>query len=428
MVKKVVLFDYWTAGIHNFLPVAERLRTKGVECVLVHLGSWQDLSVPREETIQGLQCRDIRAYGGDLHRALIEEQPQSVLSLNTTMIMDRTLHRLCRSLGIRTVYMMHGLLSTGADSEKEIRSINAHWNLARKLAKVPKYARLSIRYLEAVARHRPIELLYPGTYGHFAQVMLQPGAAFRHPWPHKDGCADEALVYAPAFRDLMVEARGYPPERVKVIGNPNLDEVFALKNRPDGVTVCTEYITTTGLPASRPFVVYVEDGFVEQPGAGWTERDLVTNIDQVGEAARSAGFDLVVKMHPVSRSDGLVDYFADKPYTHIVTKADLPKLIAAAAAVVGHVSTALAIAVAFEKPLFVPTWSPGMEQYKNSYYIGNGAAQGIEDSSALSGVLKEISDGRIPAFDRRATYTKMFIGPTDGNAWNRVADALIRTA
>lgn len=427
MKKKILFFDYWTVGIHNFLPVAERLRTRGVDCMLLHLGSWQDPTIPTEETIQGVSCRDIRAYGGDLRRALVAEEPYAVLSLNTSMIMDRTLHRLCRSLSIRTVYMMHGVIATGTDHDLSLRLLNRHWNLSRRLGKLRKYAGLSVSYLKAIAQDRVIDLLHPATYGHFVQLVLQPGAAFEHPWKHKDGCADEALVYAPVYRDLMIEARGYSPERVTVVGNPNLDDVFALKKRQDAAAVFAEYAARIGLPSGRRFAVYIEDGFVEQGGVGWTDDIRVAEIGQVAAATNAAGLDLVVKMHPVSRTEPVLAHFSGKPGVRVLLKADLPKLLGASVAAVGHVSTALMIPIALDKPLLVPAWSQGMELSKGNY-AQEGVAEVITDPAALTSAFRDLDGVREKLQGSRRRFEEQFIGPMDGGAWDRIVERVLRAA
>ncbi len=426
MVQKVVFFDYWTVGINNFVPVAERLKSRGVECLLVHLGSWRDPSAPTEQVIQGVRCRDIRAYGGDLRRALLEEKPHAVLSLNTTMTMDRVLHRLARSLGIRTLYMMHGTLATGSDHDWTVKEMNRHWSLFRRLAKVSKYVGVSARYLRAVAQDRAVELLHPATYGHFAQLILQPGTAFERPWRHPDVYADEALVYAPVYRDLMIDTRGYPPERVTVVGNPNLDDVFALKNGRDATGICLAYVAGIGLPTERKFAVYVEDAFVEQGIAGWTDDIRVSEIRQVAAAVHAAGLDLVIKMHPGSQSVGVQSHFSGTPGVHVVLKADLPRLIGASVAVVGHSSTALMIPIVLGKALLVPTWSPGLEGAKS--YVGERVALAVSDPASLTRALTGIGDVRAKLREGRIPFEKNFIGPTDGNAWERIVSRTLASA
>ena len=423
MKQKVLFFDYWTVGIHNFLPVAQRLRARGVECLLVHLGSWRDPHVPTEQVIEGLCCRDIRAYGGDLRRALVEEKPQAVLSLNTTHTMDRVLHRLSRSLGIRSLYMMHGILSAGADSDEGVRQGNRHWSLARRLAKIPKYADLSVRYVRAIAQDRMIDLLHPMTYGHFVQLVLQPGAAFERPWKHKDICADEALVYSSVYRDLMIETRGYVPDAVVVVGNPNLDEVFALKKRTDAAAVYAAYLADIGLPVRRRFVVCIEDALVEQGVEGWTDDYRVAELDQIAAATLAAGFDLVIKMHPGSRPDRVLAHFSGKPGIHVVLKADLAKLIGASAATVGHVSTALMIPIVLDKPVLVPTWSPGLERTK--FYIGERVAEPVAEPAALTEKLSDLGAVLAKLHEHRARFEDKFIGPMDGKAWDRIVERIL---
>ena len=59
--KKIIFFDSWTKGIHNFSPIANELSKLGWQCLLVHRGSWEhDVGRPLEEEIEGVLVRDIK--------------------------------------------------------------------------------------------------------------------------------------------------------------------------------------------------------------------------------------------------------------------------------------------------------------------------------------------------------------------------------
>src|SRR3569832_1281262 len=99
--KKVVFFDYWTKGIHNFVPLYEVLRKDGVTCQLLHLGSWRDSSIPASQVINEIECIDIVEYGEEIKKDNQTKKPTEKEMLNTTMTVDRTINRICRSLGIK---------------------------------------------------------------------------------------------------------------------------------------------------------------------------------------------------------------------------------------------------------------------------------------------------------------------------------------
>ena len=64
--KKILFIDSWTKGIHNFSPIATKLRDLGWESLLVHRGSWgHDQGRPLEENIDGVLVRDIKYYNYD---------------------------------------------------------------------------------------------------------------------------------------------------------------------------------------------------------------------------------------------------------------------------------------------------------------------------------------------------------------------------
>ena len=63
-LKKVIGFDSWTGGVQNFERIARELGARGCEFRVVHIGSWGgDAGRPATERIDGVEYRDISAYG-----------------------------------------------------------------------------------------------------------------------------------------------------------------------------------------------------------------------------------------------------------------------------------------------------------------------------------------------------------------------------
>jgi hypothetical protein len=423
---KVMFFDYWTVGIHNFLPIFQALRELGHEASLLHLGSLRDPGCPTTETIGGMVCKDFSQYGNSIRRAMLLERPDLVLGLNIGLTVDRTVNRICRSLGIKTAFMMHGIKAVGDDLNLFIEHQNSHWSPLRRLKKVPKYAGLSLSYLAAIGRDSPLELLAPSTYGHFLQLMTSPGAAHERPWPHKDVYCDIALVYAKVYADSMIQEKLYPAERVRIVGNPNLDDVFALLADPRKQELALAELEMIGVRAGHRAAVYMEDAFVEQGIGGWTDETRVSLLRQVAKAVNAAGYDLVVKMHPGANPAGVQEAFRDHKSVHVVLKADLAALAWACVATIGHASTTLMLPVAIGRPLIVPAWAPGLDGY--SYYVGAGVAIPATSPDELAGILADPERANVAPAGQRAQFVDEYLAYTDGRSLNRIIEELTACA
>jgi len=416
--KKVVFFDYWTKGIHNFVPLYEVLRKDGVTCQLLHLGSWRDSSIPASQVINDIECIDIVEYGEDIRRGIRSLDPSVVVMLNTTMTVDRTINRICRSLGIKTIYLMHGIKAVGEDLDEVVRHQNMHWTLKKRMAKIPKYVSLVTNYLREIALDNPLELLAPTTYGHFAQLAISPGSTHERPWPHKDVYCDLALVYANVYRDSLVREASYPAERVKVVGNPNLDSVFRLTCGEGAVEQAAALISSLGVSSGRCAVAYMEDGFVEQGLGGWTEQTRLEELREIAQAVKVAGCDLIIKMHPGSNPDAVLREFNQVPHVHVVLRTDVPLMLYGCVAVIGHISTTLMIPIALGRPLIVPTWSKGLDRY--SYYVGQGAAIPAKSSSDLIAILRNLHSAEEQVASSLSSFIENYITFTDGRSLERI--------
>lgn len=421
-----MLFDYWTKGIHNFIPIARELTKSGYSVKLLHLGSWRDRAVPTTEIINDLECIDIAEFGGDIRKGIESLCPSIVVMLNTTMTVDRTVNRICRSLGIKTVYLMHGIKAVGDDLDEFVRHQNIHWTLKKRFSKVPKYASLVARYLGAIARDNPVELFSPATYGHFVQLAASPGSSHQRPWPHKDVYCDLALVYANVYRNSLIGEASYPAERVKVVGNPNLDSVFRLSEENDAKERAAALLLSLGVDNSRRVVAYMEDGFVEQGIGSWTEQTRLTELREIAASVRAAGFDLIIKMHPGSNPDAVLREFAQNPHVRVVLTIDLALLLCGCAAVIGHISTTLMVPIALGLPLIVPTWSPGLERY--SYYVGQGAAIPARTPNDLVEILLNLHCAKNQVAGSLDAFIESYITFTDGRSLDRIVRHIIGDA
>jgi len=417
-MTQVVFFDYWTEGIHCFLPIAKRLRGEGIDSKLIHLGSWRDPQIAIEETIEGLPCSDIRYYGGSIQNAIERESPKVLLTLNTTLPMDRVVNRICRTMGVKTVYLMHGILPVGHNIEEAARQMDMSLPLARRLGKLPKYARIISLYMKALLKDSFYEFADLSNYLHFLQGLLSPGHVLYRPWPHKDIYSDKALSYAEVYRELLINEIGYPPERVVVVGNPNLDAAFELLRDNSAYSQSYSLLQQIGVPQGRLAVVYMEEAWAALGLAGWTEATLVEEVRQIASAVQCAGMDLIVKMHPNSSPDPLRRSFSGERHVHIISEANLPRLVLGCVATLGHVSTTLMLPVVLQRPLIVPLWSPGLGRF--DYFVTQGVGIPVSTPENLTRVLMQLEKEYAKHLNLREVFIKRFITHTDGQSWERI--------
>ena len=133
---KIVYFDYWTGGIHNFKAIDFELKKLGHNTLLFHIGSFNE-SVESYEIIENIDCFDISHFKTKLiFNALKEIKPDVVISLNTTYIFDRVLIQSCKVLNIRTIFMMHGIRATGKNLDQAIIEMESSYgSIYKKLSK-----------------------------------------------------------------------------------------------------------------------------------------------------------------------------------------------------------------------------------------------------------------------------------------------------
>jgi hypothetical protein len=422
-MTQVVFFDYWTEGIHNFLPIAEKLRGEGIDSKLVHLGSWYDPQIAIEETIKGLPCSDIRYYGGSIQNVIERESPRVLVALNTTLPMDRVVNRICRTTGVKTVYLMHGILPVGHNIEEATRRINKYLSVARRLRKLPKYARIISLYMKALLKDSFYEFADLSNYLHFLQGLLSPGNVLFRPWPHKDIYSDRALVYAEVYRELFINEVGYPPERVVVVGNPNLDPAFDLLRDNNAYSQSYSLLQQIGVPQGRLAVVYMEEAWAALGFAGWNEATLLEEVRQIASAVQCAGMDLIVKMHPSCSPDPLRRAFSDERHVHIISEANLPRLVFGCVATLGRMSTTLMLPVVLHRPLIVPLWSPGSGQFE--YYVKQGVGIPASTPENLTRVLMQLEEEYAKNLNLREVFIRRFITYTDGLSWERITHEIM---
>ena len=157
-MKKIIYFDCWTQALSNYECIDIHLREKyrtfllhSESLVVPYFASHVDTSWYRkdyEQTITGILCRDVSAYGGlKIAEILKQESPDIVVMITLSHIHNRIVTAACKRLGIKVVYMMHGAIRNWGNYHLLSTELTrAHrYSFLLKFRKIPKFLRLTPR-------------------------------------------------------------------------------------------------------------------------------------------------------------------------------------------------------------------------------------------------------------------------------------------
>lgn len=288
---KVLCFDSWAQGAHHYERLVEAFKAKGLELLLIHLGSWGgEKGRPEEEMIGKLQVRDISYYNGKSFPAIIEsENPAAVIFLSTHTFSHRAFNRYCRHRNIPAIHLYHGLVRVQAvagggtpyKSSRISRLAFAATQLPRALKHVwPTYAGA---------------LWKTGASGkewyRFAFDIVSGALGVHSKTVADDARTDGCCIYAAADTENAVQRYGYAEENVFAVGNPDLLH-FGLT--PDMIG------SQLALPlADRSDVMYVDTGLVYVGGFVFqSKEEFVQHMIDTKNRLDQQGKHLVFKPHP----------------------------------------------------------------------------------------------------------------------------------
>jgi hypothetical protein len=241
--RKIIGFDSWTGGGFNFERLLPAFAIRGMDFLLIHIGSWgSDPGRPPRETIGPIEARDIKYYDDAWFDEVLErEKPDAVLLLSTRTFAHRAFVRYCTQRGIPTLHLYHGVanvqVTTDTRGSHDIdRVAYALYALSRagKLLRrtFPCYIRALWKTRASVRDWRT----FIGDIGRFAR-----GAPFLK--AADDARTTRCAVYTNADIEHAVRVYGFEPGDVVSVGNPDLMRfglqacMLGMMNRPSTATL-----------------------------------------------------------------------------------------------------------------------------------------------------------------------------------------------
>ena len=426
-INKILFIDSLTKGIHNFSPIATKLRDLGWESLLVHRGSWgHDQGRPLEENIDGVLVRDIKYYNTRFfYKVFKRENPGLVLILTTNYLFDRAVILAARSLGIKSCFLMHGIRTIAKKKVNRYKSTPNSALIRKRWLYAGKYIKYTIpNYFTSGILNNWRFLFRVEPYSIIIKLFLKPHRYVLFPSPSNEIHCDLALVWGNIYKHFFIEEYGYPENRVKVVGQPPLDSVFKLMNNSLGKEDKLLFLKTYSISTDRPYCVYLEDGSVEQGANEWTTETRIEHLEEIAKLCENAGKNLVIKLHPSTDETPIKLYFENNKRVQIFKNMDLNKLVFWSEYAIGQVSTTNDIAIIMQKPLLIPAWDISKLKGEGTVERQPSAILCKNPDDFVKSIhnCNEIAERKSIFRDK---YIHDFITYTDGRSIDRIVDNII---
>ena len=407
-----------------FLPINTYMKEKGVDCLLVHWGSWDaEPGRPKEEVIDGLLCRDISYYKTNIiYKVMKREAPDCVVTLTTNNILDRAKILAARALGIPSVFLMHGIISVTEHAVAEEVKVFEPTLRRKRFSKIPKHLQYIIpNYFYSGLCENSRYLFTREPYLVILNSFLHPEKWKVYPDPSLELQCDKCLAWGNVYKEFITDTYGYARDAVVVTGHPPLDQACRIREQPPTEEEIEEFKQQNGIDPSARLVLYIEGAFVYSRFEGWTRESLLEHLLEIARLCAESGRHLVVKLHPSTED---VSWLKEgvRGQATIVQDADSEMLIWAAESVIGHSSTLINSAIVMKKPVFIPRW--GISRGIPSNFDEVAPVVVCKSPADLSRYVQDPETVRAKLDSARADYLRDYLEPLDGKSQDRICRAI----
>ena len=415
---RVLFFDYFTRGIHNFTRVVEAAAPGEASFHLLHLGSFRDPSIPRTECIEGIPCEDIAVFGNkNLEEILRSLRPDVVVGTNMSQLADRALFLTCSKLMIPTVYLQHGSLLEYPAFLAAATQADQKWTIADYVQRIPKYAKV-IPWYVSVRRGGWYDPLF---WKVLWTLLKSPTVSNYFPVAPEKLWPTLALVYNQTDAEMLMRVYHFPADRIQVVGNPELDTATRRRDAPWKLDERARLVESIGLDPGTPILFYPDEGLTDGNVFGWTPSFRADRLRELYASCRQAGVQLLIRprSHGLSQNDRVLEGCKGVVVSRSIALVDS---IDIAAVVVGTISTVLETAVVLRKPILSPLWYIS-GRANDSPYLKYRAATAVESPDDLSHMILQAANGCLRA--NTEEFATKRLGVLDGSASKRIVAAIL---
>lgn len=379
--QKILVFDSWTESHIHLKRLVEPFRQRGMDLLLLHIGSWgHDAGRSREEYIGPLQVRDISYYEGLRFPDILDrEQPAAVVFLSLTAFAHRAFNRYCIERRIPTVHLYHGLVNVQPTALKRLNPVSGPRTISMALQRLPKNL---TRLIPVYARSLWETGAALGEWTGIVQDLWGKvaGTSYSGVAP-PDASADLCCVYTEADVPHAVTRYRATRDSVAVVGNPDL---IAMGVNEADLGVCLSRNGQCGRD-----VVYIDCGLLSVGMVFDSEDEYLDHMTLTRDTLARHDLRLVVKLHP-AQYQMEVPALLQARGIELCTNADFFSLLRSAYAAIAEPSSASIIPALLGLPVFMVRYGKLADQTYGDVlmtYPNGRELHAIEDLSTLAATL-----------------------------------------
>jgi hypothetical protein len=332
--------------------------------------------------------------------ALLDQvRPDRVVLFYTTSLNQVALRQAALDRDINVLHLEHGIplpvVSRMSATASVPRLRNSDWRthafFLRSLPRRrPRVQRLLIKYAVAVQRHGP------------TSEILQRFATIRRADRYVS-FSRECIAY-----HVDMDRIADPPQVVSITGAPQFDD-FRLADPPSRL---------------RPAALLIDHQLHNAGWCGWTLAYRDPWVRGIASAVKAAGYELYVKTHPGDRSNAW-DSFAAAGEVKLVSRSDVADLANEVPFVLGTFSTLQSALAAMPQVAHVTLEiHPDSRWFPSRRLVEMGIAEPVTDFGGLEMALRRYDELQLRQAPHKPEFIKQFLYALDGQAGQRVSDAL----
>ncbi|MBN1663173.1 MAG: hypothetical protein JW943_06190 [Deltaproteobacteria bacterium] len=270
-----------------------------------------------------------------------------------------------------------------------------------------------------------------------------------HPYYSQRSRPDKLTCWSPVVRNGLVKMRGFLPHQIEVIGAPVFDPYFD----PDGIWTRKDLCDRLGLDPARPILLFATLGqmqmFWDETG---TFRAFLAAMDQAGLPGPPQ---IILRLHPISIDHYFEEFRARKDVVFSRYVRYIPgmrwcpsreeailagNLLRHADVCISPGSSMTVEAAIFDTPTIVPVFNPSMSEEYERFFRQDWLNKHFhflveKDTVALAQSPDELIAAIVRALDDRSWLSEgrkkireNLLGPLDGRATERLAQAVVKSA
>ncbi len=376
---KVLFFDSWKGGIHNFKRLTNSFKSASIECLMVHLGSWgneDELIV--EEVFGNLTVRDISFYKNQNFKAILElEKPDLVLFLSTHTFAHRAVIRYCRFLSIPTINLYHGLVRVqDVDTSKGPYKASLLSYSLFAIKRLPKMLTKTLpSYIRSLIDTKANKNEWRQFRKNLMEIVTRPSALR----VADDATPTRCLVYVDADKQHAIKTYKINPQQVFAVGNADIID-FNLPAANMGMNLLVD-------ATSHKYVMYIDTAL---PVLGLIVKDhseYIAHILHTSKELKKQGKELLFKPHPETKK--LVDFTQlYKNRVIVVENSEFMTRLSSCCAVVTEPSSLSLIPALIGMPLLLVQYPPLDSLRYGQIILEYPRARVLNDVSLLTEIIK----------------------------------------